>query len=212
MTVAYWFDLDGTLLGYDRSFASMLEAALDDELDEAVHETFRRRLFVAFDEFEDDPYRLGFEAIAEEHDIPFDPAERAEAFRTIELQSTRLVTGAKQAIEVCKTRGLVGILTNGEGRMQGAKLEHHGLVDLVDTIVISNEVGVRKPDPAIFEEAASRVDAGTHVYIGDTYEEDIQPALDAGFVPVHIRNDEGPPLSIDTVGSLVAILGGVEAH
>lgn len=211
--ITYWFDLDGTLVRFDRPFARLLEETLGPDLDEAVHETFRRRLFVAFDSFEDDPYRLGFEAIADEHGLSIDPVDRAEAFRTFELRATEPVDGAHVAVERCARLGSVGILTNGEGRMQRAKLEEHDLLARVDEVVISNEVGVRKPDPGIFELAAERLPASTQVYVGDTYEEDVTPALNAGFVPVHVRNDDGPPVSLATAGSIARLLGApVEGH
>lgn len=211
--VTYWFDLDGTLVRFDRPFARLLEETLGTDIADAVHETFRRRLFVAFDTVEDDPYRLGFEAIVDEHHLSIDPVDCAESFRTFELRATEPVDGAHDALERCAHLGTVGILTNGEGYMQRAKLEEHDLIDHVDDVIISNEVGVRKPDPAIFELAADRLPAPTQVYVGDTYEEDVTPAIDAGFVPVHVRNDEGPPVSLDAVRSIGRLLGApVEGH
>lgn len=46
------------------------------------------------------------------------------------------------------------VLTNGTGRQQRAKLERTGLAALLDAVVISEEVGASKPDPAIFAAAA----------------------------------------------------------
>jgi putative hydrolase of the HAD superfamily len=53
---------------------------------------------------------------------------------------------------------------------------------MVDFVVISAEVGVRKPDPRIFEEALRRagVAAGEAVHVGDLPEEDIEGARRAG--------------------------------
>jgi putative hydrolase of the HAD superfamily len=59
--------------------------------------------------------------------------------------------------------------------MQRRKLAEHGLADLVDTGIVSNEVGSRKPDQDVFEEARKRLPAETFVYVGDTFEEDIGP-------------------------------------
>lgn len=205
MTSSYWFDLDGTLVTYEVSFAQLLAETLGDEPSEAHHETFRRRLFTAFETFESNPYRRGFEALAEDHDLSVDPATAARDYRERELQASTLATGATTVLEHVSTMGSIGILTNGNGEMQRAKLEYHGLEDHADAIIISNEVEVRKPDPGIFELAKERLPADRHVYVGDTYEEDIQPALDAGFVPIHVRHDRGPPVSVATLEGLLAL-------
>lgn len=205
--VAYWFDLDGTLLDFDTPFAAMLADTLGIDPDGAVEETFRRRLFVALDGFEDDPYRRGYEAVAEAHDLAVDPASAAADHRERELAASRPVDGAKATLRRCGDLGRVGILTNGDGAMQRAKVERHGLDALADAVVISNEVGVRKPDPAIFELAAAELPADLDVYVGDTYEEDVAPAFDAGFLPVHVRHDDGPPVSLGRLDALGALLG-----
>jgi HAD superfamily hydrolase (TIGR01549 family) len=59
-----------------------------------------------------------------------------------------------QAIRTLRSRGWkVGVVTNGEPS-QWAKFEATNLVDEFDAICISAIVGARKPDIAIFEEAA----------------------------------------------------------
>jgi putative hydrolase of the HAD superfamily len=50
----------------------------------------------------------------------------------------------------------VGIVTNGATDIQVAKLRSTGIDQVVDTVVISEDVGTRKPDPAIFHAAATR--------------------------------------------------------
>lgn len=203
---AIWFDLDGTLITYDRPFSTLLGETLGNDPEDAVHETYRRRLFRALEDCEDDPYVEGFSAILDAHDFTFDPAERAREYRERELAATRLVSGAKAMLKRCQRLGPVGILTNGDGEMQRAKIHRHGLDTCVDAIIISNEIGVRKPDVAIFDAARERLPAGEHVYVGDTYEEDIVPARDAGFVAVHVRNDDGPAVSVNRVDAFGTLL------
>lgn len=202
MTTAYWFDLDGTLVGYDRSFDTLLEETLGGEQPATVHETFREALFVAFETFEAAPFEQGFEALVEVHDLAIDPAQTATTFREHELRATQPVEGATTILEAVRSLGPVGIITNGDGALQRAKLDHHGLDPLVDEVIISNEVEVSKPDPEIFDIARQRMDATEHVYVGDTFEEDIAGARDAGFEAVHVRHDEGPSISLDRLASI----------
>ena len=67
-------------------------------------------------------------------------------------------------------------------------LDRTGLAPLLDGIVISAEVGVAKPDPAIFERAlalaGARADEALHV--GDTPEADVAGALAAGLRARHL--------------------------
>jgi len=91
--------------------------------------------------------------------------------------------------------------------MQRRKLEEHGLDDLADAVVISNEVGVRKPNPQIFETAKERLPAESYLYVGDTFEEDIAPAREAGFETVYIGDDRpDAPVSARRTAALASLL------
>ncbi|HUX07208.1 MAG TPA: HAD family hydrolase [Acidobacteriota bacterium] len=63
-----------------------------------------------------------------------------------------------------------------------------GLAEVFDVIVISAEVGVRKPSPGIFEIALERtgLDASNVIYVGDSPADDVPGALEAGIKPVLI--------------------------
>ncbi|WP_256838933.1 HAD family hydrolase [Ornithinimicrobium faecis] len=55
----------------------------------------------------------------------------------------------------------IAVVSNGDVGRQRAKIEAMRLSELVDGCVVSGEIGVRKPDPRIFEIAAER--AGTNL-------------------------------------------------
>ena len=68
-----------------------------------------------------------------------------------------------------------------------------GLTDFFDSVVISAEVGVKKPDPRIFDSALEKTGMKPEevVYVGDT-EDDTEAARAAGIVPILIqRENEG---------------------
>lgn len=206
---ALWFDLDGTVLQYDRGFKSIFRE-LAGEFPDGAFDTFSQRLFRAMDQHEDDPYVLGFEAVVAEHDLDADPEVLAEAYLDAELDATFVTDETRGLIERASENGPVGILTNGDGPVQRQKIEKHDLDDLVDEVVISGEVGERKPGLAIFEIAKDRLDAEEYVYVGDTYGEDIKPARQAGFKTIHVRNDDGSEVSVDRIESLNTILRVLE--
>ena len=65
-----------------------------------------------------------------------------------------------------------------------------GLTPYFDSVVISAEVGVKKPDPRIFDAALEQtgIKPEEAIYVGDT-EDDIKAARAAGMVPVLIQRD-----------------------
>jgi HAD superfamily hydrolase (TIGR01509 family) len=65
-------------------------------------------------------------------------------------------------------------------------LESQGLVERLDAIVLSSEVGKRKPHPAIFERALSELDvwANEALFVGDRLDADVRGASQVGMQTV----------------------------
>jgi putative hydrolase of the HAD superfamily len=80
----------------------------------------------------------------------------------------------------------VGIVTNGRVAIQNAKIDVLGLRSCMQSIVISEEAGVEKPDAAIFRLALGQLNAAARdtVFVGDNPIADVQGAEGAGLVPV----------------------------
>lgn len=207
---AVWFDLDGTLVTYERDFDRLVSDALVAagvrSPPDGAYEVFAERIFAAIEDCESEPVVGAYEAVARELGLDVDPAEAAAAHVEIEVEASVPTDGALETVGAVAERAPVGVLSNGDADLQRAKLAAHGIDDLVDAIVISNEVGVGKPQAGIFEAAEEALAAERHVYLGDEYESDVQPATDAGWEAIHVRNDQGPNVSLDRLGSLRALL------
>lgn len=95
-----------------------------------------------------------------------------------------------------RARGIsTGVISNWDGRLQGL-LTRMGLAEQLDTIVSSSDVGVRKPDPRIFELACERlgVAAEEAAHVGDHHYSDILGARAAGMHAVLVdRHGKGDP-------------------
>lgn len=63
------------------------------------------------------------------------------------------------------------------------------LAPLVDAVASSESLGVWKPEPAFFERVAELAGAPAEMiaYVGDRVDNDVEPAIAAGMVGVHIR-------------------------
>ena len=141
---------------------------------EILHvERFRR--FLASKNRDDDPkavadrfaYLLGMQA------IPFPYAESVVK-------------------ELCAQRSVI-LLTNGITVIQKSRMERTPIRDWIDGIIISQEVGVAKPDPRIFDIACGEMDKSEVLMIGDGIQSDVLGANNAG-IDVCWYNPKGKTL------------------
>jgi putative hydrolase of the HAD superfamily len=131
----------------------------------------------------------------------------------------RYMEGATETLAWCRASGLrTAIVTNGPSAMQRSKIERLGLAPLVDTILVSGEEGMHKPDVEIFRRAAERlgVAAESCAFVGDNPLTDIAGARAAGMTPIWMSRDlawpadaEGPRHVISELRALREILGVV---
>jgi putative hydrolase of the HAD superfamily len=71
-------------------------------------------------------------------------------------------------------------------------LSDHNLTPLSDTIVVSDDIEINKPDPEIFHRALKSVDLQPNqvAYVGDSETDDIQGALNTGLHPIWINRKD----------------------
>lgn len=201
MSTAIWFDVDRTLVGYDRSFDAILQSVLP-EAPSGVSTRFREIFVDKIARCETAPYNTAFRELVDEYQFAVDPETASAEYIDAKVAAT---TTSRSSIELLSELGRtchVGVLTNGVRDVQRRILTRHDLLQSIDEVITSTEEGVAKPSSELFELAKRRLPAGTHVYVGDDFEEDIVPARQADFDTVHVRNDGGPQVSVDTLESL----------
>ncbi len=86
-------------------------------------------------------------------------------------------------------------------------LRRAGLLEHVDAVVTSAEVGAAKPDRAIFERAldVARAEPGEAVHVGDSLENDVAGARAAGIRPVLVARDGAAPGGVEAIRSLAEL-------
>ena len=79
-----------------------------------------------------------------------------------------------------------------------------GILDLVDGVVTSAEVGAAKPSSRVFERAlaVAGVEPGEALHVGDKLDNDVQGAAAAGVRAVLVQRDGRPPPGVEAIGSL----------
>ena len=88
-------------------------------------------------------------------------------------------------------------------------LESAGVLELVDGVVTSAEVGAAKPSPRVFQRALSvaGVEAGEALHVGDTADNDLKGAAAAGVRGVLLQRGGDPPPGAETIRSLRELRG-----
>jgi putative hydrolase of the HAD superfamily len=83
-------------------------------------------------------------------------------------------------------------------------LARAGILELVDGVVTSAEVGAAKPSPRVFERAlaVAGVGAGEALHVGDRVDNDVEGAAAAGVRGVLVQREGDPPPGIDAIRSL----------
>jgi putative hydrolase of the HAD superfamily len=121
-------------------------------------------------------------------------------------QRWRAWDDVRPAFERLRDRGIrIGVISNWDRRLPGL-LDGLGLTDIVEVVVSSADVGLRKPDPRIFGLACERlgVEAARSAHVGDHVYADVLGARTAGLAPILIdrRGDTAPPPATPVISTL----------
>jgi putative hydrolase of the HAD superfamily len=147
-------------------------------------------------------------------EVAFDAWFEALYLRFGDPEVWRLYDDVDSTLRELRGRGLrLGVVSNWDTRLRRISAGL-GLDRLVDFMVISAEVGIRKPDPGIFHEALRRagVEASEAIHVGDLPEEDVEGARRAGVRPVLIdRQKRITPMERVERVTVIGTLGEVAA-
>ena len=126
---------------------------------------------------------------------------------------TRLVPFTLEVIAYLHKKYKLHIITNGFQEVQQIKLEKTGLFQYFETIITSEQAGVNKPNPQIFEYALNNAGAKVEesIMIGDDLEVDIIGSKIFGmeqvyFNPKKEKHQEQLTFEIDCLSQLMEIL------
>jgi len=146
-------------------------------------------------------------------------ADLVEDFNSRFGKAVVMLEGSVQTLQELKRRGyMLGMVTNGNSLLQNTKLDTAGIRDLFDMAVVSDDIGIWKPDKGIFEYAMQTlgVTPEESLFVGDHPLNDIQGALGAGMHVVWVdygsfagQATPGVP-AIKNVRELLPLLKGKE--
>lgn len=98
-----------------------------------------------------------------------------------------LIEGTIDILEYLSQKYQLHIITNGFKEVQHLKLENSKIKKYFKTVVTSECVGVKKPNPKVFEYALQKANATVKnsYMIGDSYEADVLGAFNFGIQPIY---------------------------
>ncbi len=186
------FDLDHTLLDTDAAELVAFQHACDAVgLDGPAatferYRTINRSMWAAVEAGElraSEVRTARFERFVDELGADVDAAAMAEAFVWAFAHRAELFDGARELLASLHSHATMALVTNGLGDVQRTRIERLGLDEFFDAIVVSGEVGIAKPDPAIFDRAFAALNGAARaeaLMIGDSISSDMRGANAAG--------------------------------
>jgi len=98
-----------------------------------------------------------------------------------------LLEDTLEILEYLKPKYKLHIITNGFEEIQHSKLSNANILNFFNSITTSEEAGVKKPHIDIFTKALNKSNAlpSNSIMIGDSYEADIDGAINAGLKAIY---------------------------
>ncbi|MBO5409363.1 MAG: YjjG family noncanonical pyrimidine nucleotidase [Clostridia bacterium] len=187
------FDVDRTLLDFDRSEAAAIKNALRyfglpvsnaicnryPEINEKLWEEFEKGTI----EKATILYRR-FDLLFSEFGITFDSKEFDTYYRADLSKHAFLIPGAKELLLSLRNKGhQIYYVTNGTRGVQYPRLKASGLDQLADGIFLSEEIGYQKPEKAFFDLVFPKIPHFTlaeAIIIGDSLSSDMKGGINVG--------------------------------
>ena len=197
---ALYFDLDHTLWDFEansalafKSLFQEYDVALDLQQFLAVYIPNNNVYWKLYRQGKIDKETLRFERLKTVFDTLNYHATHAliddlsDAYIQVLPEYNTLFDGAIELLTALQPHYALHVITNGFQDVQYFKMKNSGLLPFFETVTDSSSVGVKKPDPKIFEHAlrVGQVAPSEAIMIGDNLEADIEGALATGMHAVH---------------------------
>ncbi|MDW3177078.1 MAG: YjjG family noncanonical pyrimidine nucleotidase [Acidimicrobiia bacterium] len=219
------FDLDHTLLDSDESERLAFEETMrsvgvgepSDHL--ATYQEINVGLWKQVEASElspNDVKWLRFERLLAALEVDADPIETSETYASALGTHGQLYAGARELLEQLGQRAALGLITNGIGEVQRARIERLQLNTHFSAIAISGELGISKPDPAIFDVILADLGSPTAsdaIIVGDSLTSDIAGGLNAGIATCWYNRSGGtsgnvnPTFEVTSLDQIVPAIG-----
>lgn len=158
-----------------------------------------------------------FASLADRFQLTEPVEELLLAYQARIVDLTRPVPGALACLaEMRAMSWQIALVTNGSTKQQNAKIDHLGFRSMVDGVVVSETLGIKKPDSGIFKHAAAlcgvdlaTAGAGNCWMVGDSPLHDIEGAQALGISTAWIPRGRAWPAGTTTPTVIADDLAGL---
>lgn len=163
--------------------------------------------FLKFDRF---AFPLREVGVTETQVVPLAQAI-GDDFCRLTTEYFTVMPDAEPVVRYLKQRYPLTIVSNGFVEVQYEKIQRSGLQDCFEHVVLSEEVGIQKPNPLIYLKACALngVKPEEAVMIGDSYYSDIAGAQAAGIDQIWVLHDPSERHEGETATWIVSDLKAV---
>jgi putative hydrolase of the HAD superfamily len=133
------------------------------------------------------------------------PLVLAELTRGVSRRQLRLYPYVREVLDILRRAFPLALVTDAQSAWARGELHQVGLLDYFDPIVVSGDLGYRKPDKRLFQQAADGMGvAAEHtLYVGNDMQRDIYGAREAGMKTVMFNSDQGKKEYLDCLPDYV---------
>ncbi len=212
MIKAILFDLDGTLLNREASVQAFIRDQYERKI-KVLGSVEKDQYCMRFIELDNNGYTWKdqvYHQIVHEYRLDISSEELLDDYIDFFQNHCVAFEGMVELINGLKQSGyLLGLVSNGRTHFQLKNVRALGIEERFDTILISEEEGVKKPDSQIFLRALNRLNVSSYeaVYVGDHPVNDIKGAKNVGLRTIWKKNGQVSELEEDaSTNSLIDIL------
>lgn len=196
------FDLDNTILNRTSTFEGFTQILINTYFAHlgATDDILKRIIELDMDGYKDK--HILFNELL--HELPWaeNPphVELMEFYGREYVSSAVLMEQAREVVQHLRGKYKTGLITNGKTEIQYGKIDQLGIRDDFDHIIVSEEAGVKKPDPRIFKLALDHFGLTPEqcIYIGDHPVNDVEGAAKVGMNTIWIKVNQPWQDSITT--------------
>lgn len=186
------FDADNTLLDFTKAEKTAFEQtflALGIVLDKDIYKLYvgiNHKLWLLYEageiESTDIPDRR-FRELYQAAGFTSDSSRASKTYQALLGEQTWLVPYAREICEYWSKKACLSIITNGFRETQRKRIMESEIWPFISHLLISEELGVSKPDPAFFTKTLEIIHCTNPedvLVVGDSLSSDIHGAMNAG--------------------------------
>ena len=186
------FDADDTLFDFQKSEKNSLQKTFENfkiEYNEEIETKYNKINKELWEEYNKgnvtkDYLKIErFKRLFNEYNIVSNPEEFNNEYLNGLAENSILIDGVEEICKILSMNYILVIVTNAVSRVAHRKVEKSSISNYISEVVVSDDIGIQKPDIKFFEYVFDRfknISKDRMIIVGDSLTSDIQGGINAG--------------------------------